>query len=126
VNAQEIEMKFLILLVAQDAIVELDLRGALAGDGRRILRTPRPKLAAHMVKKCPQIRAVVVDIDGETDHAVPLLVAAKERGVPCVVVTVEDEWPESSEFEDCIRVPKPFSSDRVAAVLNPLLEARVG
>lgn len=111
-----------ILIVEDEYFLAEDLRDDLTRAGAKVLQpVGNIDRARDVVRSGERIDAAVLDINLDGEMVFPIADALRERGIPFVFATGYDRSVLPERFLDTPRVEKPFKSDRLAAVLKPLL-----
>ncbi|KKC24804.1 response regulator [Sphingomonas sp. SRS2] len=111
-----------ILVVEDEYFLADDLDGALTDAGAKVLGPlPSVKEAARFIASEPSIDAAVLDINLHGEMVFPVADALRERGIPFAFATGYDQLALPARFADVPRIEKPFKSDRLAAVLGPMI-----
>jgi DNA-binding response OmpR family regulator len=115
-----------ILIVEDEYLLADDLCQALEDTGAKVLG-PVGSVgdATALIAREAEIDAAVLDVNLQGEMVYPVADVLRARGVPFAFVTGYDHWALPDRFADTPHVEKPFKSHKVAAVLGPLIMARL-
>jgi DNA-binding response OmpR family regulator len=113
-----------ILIVEDEYLLADDLSAALTEAGAEVLGPiASVEDAQTFIAGEDRIDAAVLDVNLRGDLIFPVADTLQARGVPFAFATGYDQWALPPRFAQVPRVEKPFKTNKVAAVLGPMVVA---
>lgn len=113
-----------ILVVEDEYFIASDLQRALRAEGAEVVGPVGNLGQALRLAEDEAIDAAILDINLEGTMAFPVAERLTAGQVPFMFLTGYDDWSLPPDYEEALRLSKPFSAPRVVDALSQLCAGR--
>lgn len=111
-----------VLIVEDEYLLADDLSDALSDVGAKVVGPAGSiEQATALILSREPIDVAILDVNLRGEMVFPVADALRQRGIPFAFATGYDRWALPERFSDVPRIEKPLRSERVTALLQPLV-----